>query len=285
MRCSQECPVLLLLLHFVLILAAGHEELSDPGRFLSFFADQGQCGAVYVLLAEAACVCMLQVNAWVGKVCAYQNQYAAKVKILPCMCLCCMWFCRSAVPVRPVHCPPGEIHRRWRLHLPLCVPPPQGWASQAWPATPRAGGTGLLQGQLQGSRFNVQSDCKPSPGLKWLHPGEEERQRQQHRASPPRGELLPPPWHRRSPRRAGNGCHQHLQRTGRESTRLKGRESQFKPLFHSCLDADFYATSSSMNPRWGRGHICEKSSCFWQEGERGASLWGSWYVVQAVPGC
>lgn len=62
MRCSQECPVLLLL-HFVIILAAGHEELSDPGRFLSFFADQGQCGAVYILPAEAACVCMLEVNA------------------------------------------------------------------------------------------------------------------------------------------------------------------------------------------------------------------------------
>ena len=145
MRCSQECPVLLLL-HFVLLLAAGHEELSDPGRFLSFFADQGQCGAVYILLAEAACVRMLQVNAWVGKVCAYQNQYAAKVKICPWMCLCCMWFCRSVVPVRPVHCPSGENHRRWRLHLPLCVPPPQGWASQAWPATPGVGGTGLLQG-------------------------------------------------------------------------------------------------------------------------------------------
>ncbi|XP_073322720.1 A disintegrin and metalloproteinase with thrombospondin motifs 12-like [Pagrus major] len=41
MRCSQECPVLLLL-HFVLILAAGHEELSDSGRLLSLFADQGR---------------------------------------------------------------------------------------------------------------------------------------------------------------------------------------------------------------------------------------------------
>uniref|UniRef100_A0A671XZI5 ADAM metallopeptidase with thrombospondin type 1 motif, 12 n=1 Tax=Sparus aurata TaxID=8175 RepID=A0A671XZI5_SPAAU len=61
MRCSQECPVLLLL-HFVIILAAGHEELSDPGRFLSFFADQGQCGAVYILPAEAACVCMLELS-------------------------------------------------------------------------------------------------------------------------------------------------------------------------------------------------------------------------------
>ncbi|XP_040012246.1 A disintegrin and metalloproteinase with thrombospondin motifs 12 isoform X2 [Xiphias gladius] len=42
MRCSQECPVLFLLLHFVFILAAGHEELSDSGRLLSLFAEQGQ---------------------------------------------------------------------------------------------------------------------------------------------------------------------------------------------------------------------------------------------------
>uniref|UniRef100_UPI0037E80270 A disintegrin and metalloproteinase with thrombospondin motifs 12-like n=1 Tax=Semicossyphus pulcher TaxID=241346 RepID=UPI0037E80270 len=41
MRCSQECPVLFLL-HFVFTLAAGHEELSDSGRLLSFFAEQGQ---------------------------------------------------------------------------------------------------------------------------------------------------------------------------------------------------------------------------------------------------
>ncbi|XP_069563959.1 A disintegrin and metalloproteinase with thrombospondin motifs 12-like [Brachyistius frenatus] len=40
MRCSQECPVLFLL-HFVFILAAGHEELSDSGRLLSLFADEG----------------------------------------------------------------------------------------------------------------------------------------------------------------------------------------------------------------------------------------------------
>ncbi|XP_023261859.1 A disintegrin and metalloproteinase with thrombospondin motifs 12 isoform X1 [Seriola lalandi dorsalis] len=42
MRCSQECPVLSLLLHFVFILAAGHEELSDSGRLLSLFAEQAQ---------------------------------------------------------------------------------------------------------------------------------------------------------------------------------------------------------------------------------------------------
>ncbi|GAA6226448.1 A disintegrin and metalloproteinase with thrombospondin motifs 12-like [Lates japonicus] len=42
MRCSQECPVLFLLLHFVFILAAGHEELSDSGRLLSLFPEQGQ---------------------------------------------------------------------------------------------------------------------------------------------------------------------------------------------------------------------------------------------------
>ncbi|XP_044052675.1 A disintegrin and metalloproteinase with thrombospondin motifs 12 isoform X2 [Siniperca chuatsi] len=41
MRCSQECPVFFLL-HFVLILAAGHKELSDSGRLLSLFAEQGQ---------------------------------------------------------------------------------------------------------------------------------------------------------------------------------------------------------------------------------------------------
>ncbi|KAG7221395.1 hypothetical protein INR49_017271 [Caranx melampygus] len=42
MRCSQECSVLFLLLHFVFVLAAGHEELSDSGRLLSLFAEQGQ---------------------------------------------------------------------------------------------------------------------------------------------------------------------------------------------------------------------------------------------------
>ncbi|CAK6950782.1 LOW QUALITY PROTEIN: A disintegrin and metalloproteinase with thrombospondin motifs 12 [Scomber scombrus] len=41
MRCSQEYPVLFLL-HFVFILAAGHRELSDSGRLLSLFAEQGQ---------------------------------------------------------------------------------------------------------------------------------------------------------------------------------------------------------------------------------------------------
>ncbi|KAK5870911.1 hypothetical protein PBY51_003819 [Eleginops maclovinus] len=41
MRCLQECPVLFLL-HFVFILAACHEELSDPGRLFSLFAEQGQ---------------------------------------------------------------------------------------------------------------------------------------------------------------------------------------------------------------------------------------------------
>ncbi|XP_042344921.1 A disintegrin and metalloproteinase with thrombospondin motifs 12 [Plectropomus leopardus] len=41
MRCSQECPVLFLL-HFVFILAASHEELSESGRLFSLFAEQGQ---------------------------------------------------------------------------------------------------------------------------------------------------------------------------------------------------------------------------------------------------
>ncbi|XP_060894534.1 A disintegrin and metalloproteinase with thrombospondin motifs 12 [Labrus mixtus] len=41
MRCSQECPVLFLL-HFVFTLAAGHEDLTDSGRLLSLFAEQGQ---------------------------------------------------------------------------------------------------------------------------------------------------------------------------------------------------------------------------------------------------
>ncbi|XP_070689623.1 A disintegrin and metalloproteinase with thrombospondin motifs 12-like [Pempheris klunzingeri] len=40
MRCSQERPVLFLL-HFVFSLAAGHEELSDSGRLLYLFAEQG----------------------------------------------------------------------------------------------------------------------------------------------------------------------------------------------------------------------------------------------------
>ncbi|CAJ1069213.1 A disintegrin and metalloproteinase with thrombospondin motifs 12 [Xyrichtys novacula] len=41
MRCSQECPVFFLL-HFVLTLAAGHEELYGSSRLLSRFAEQGQ---------------------------------------------------------------------------------------------------------------------------------------------------------------------------------------------------------------------------------------------------
>ncbi|XP_074495348.1 A disintegrin and metalloproteinase with thrombospondin motifs 12-like [Sebastes fasciatus] len=41
MRCSQDCPGLFLL-HFVFILAAGHEELSDSGRLFSLFAEQGE---------------------------------------------------------------------------------------------------------------------------------------------------------------------------------------------------------------------------------------------------
>ncbi|XP_019954888.2 A disintegrin and metalloproteinase with thrombospondin motifs 12 [Paralichthys olivaceus] len=41
MRCSQERPVPFLLLHFVFILASGHEELPDPGTLLSLFAEQG----------------------------------------------------------------------------------------------------------------------------------------------------------------------------------------------------------------------------------------------------
>ncbi len=60
MRCSQECPVLFLL-HFVFILAAGREELPDPGRLLSLLAEQGQCGAV---VKEAASFCMSELNAW-----------------------------------------------------------------------------------------------------------------------------------------------------------------------------------------------------------------------------
>ncbi|XP_060927739.1 A disintegrin and metalloproteinase with thrombospondin motifs 12 [Limanda limanda] len=42
MRCPQERPVpLLLLLHFVFILASGHEELPDSGTVFSLFAEQG----------------------------------------------------------------------------------------------------------------------------------------------------------------------------------------------------------------------------------------------------
>lgn len=41
MPCLQECPVLFLL-HFVLVLAGGHEEFSDSSSLLSFFAEQGQ---------------------------------------------------------------------------------------------------------------------------------------------------------------------------------------------------------------------------------------------------
>eukprot|EP00066_Takifugu_rubripes_P024842 XP_011614108.1 PREDICTED: A disintegrin and metalloproteinase with thrombospondin motifs 12 [Takifugu rubripes] len=40
MPCSQQCP-LSLLLHFVFLLAAGHEELSAPGRLISLFAEKG----------------------------------------------------------------------------------------------------------------------------------------------------------------------------------------------------------------------------------------------------
>ncbi|KAG7490435.1 A disintegrin and metalloproteinase with thrombospondin motifs 12-like [Solea senegalensis] len=45
MRCSQECPVLSLLLHFVFLLASGQEELPDSGsssRLFSFSTEQGQ---------------------------------------------------------------------------------------------------------------------------------------------------------------------------------------------------------------------------------------------------
>ncbi|XP_034026640.1 A disintegrin and metalloproteinase with thrombospondin motifs 12 [Thalassophryne amazonica] len=41
MRCSQGSPFLFLL-HLVFIVAAGHKVLSDSGRFLSLFAEQGQ---------------------------------------------------------------------------------------------------------------------------------------------------------------------------------------------------------------------------------------------------
>ena len=75
MRCSQECPVLFLL-HFVFILAAGHEELSDSGRLFSLLAEQGQCGA---FITEAAFLCMA------GKVCMVHiniiMQCALKVKM------------------------------------------------------------------------------------------------------------------------------------------------------------------------------------------------------------
>ncbi|XP_029367246.1 A disintegrin and metalloproteinase with thrombospondin motifs 12-like [Echeneis naucrates] len=42
MRCSQEWPVLSLLLHLVFALAAGHDELSGSGGLLSLFAQRGQ---------------------------------------------------------------------------------------------------------------------------------------------------------------------------------------------------------------------------------------------------
>lgn len=116
--------------------------------------------------------------------------------------------CRSVSGrVRPVHCPPNKNHCWWRLHLPLCVSPLQGWAIQAGPATFWFRGTGLLQGHLQGSAFNVQSDDKLSPGFKRLHPREEERQFQQHQASSVWWEFLPPPWHSGSLWCARNRCY------------------------------------------------------------------------------
>lgn len=154
MRCSQECPVLLLL-HFVFSLAACHEELSDSGRLFSLFAEQGQCGAV---------ACM---NAWL------ENFLVSTHPRLTLIC-CIQLFCRSVVPARFGHCPPSENQRWWRVPLPLSVSPLQERESQTWPATTWFWGTGLLQVRLQGSSFNVQPDCKQSPAFKWLHPGEEE---------------------------------------------------------------------------------------------------------------
>lgn len=42
MRCSRECP-LLLLLHSALLLAAGHGEPAAAGSALSLYAEKGQC--------------------------------------------------------------------------------------------------------------------------------------------------------------------------------------------------------------------------------------------------
>lgn len=217
MRCSQECPVLFLL-HFVWILAAGHEELSDPGSLLSLFAEQGQCFAV-LLETELLSARPNWMHDW-KRLCSQEDSginmhWSKKICVIntsQLLIVCCNLFCRSvsSARVRSVHCPPSENHRWWRVHLPLCVSPLQGWARQAWPATPRFGGAGLLQGQLQGSLFNVQSDCKQSPGFKWLHPWEEERRCQPDWASSLWGEFLPPPRHSGSLWCARNRCNQHL---------------------------------------------------------------------------
>lgn len=123
--------------------------------------------------------------------------------------------CRSLVPVRlrRVHCPPGENQLWWRLHLPLSVPPLRERKSQAWITASVTRRTGLLPVQLQRADADVQFDEERSPGVRWVRSGEEGRQ--QDRASPLWGELVPPSWHCGGRWCQGNSCHQHLQRTGK----------------------------------------------------------------------
>lgn len=70
MRCSRECP-LLLLLQFALLLAAGHEELSAPGSVFSLFAEKGQCffGGVYTSCLASFCMVCWFVSALIGSMC------------------------------------------------------------------------------------------------------------------------------------------------------------------------------------------------------------------------
>lgn len=196
MRCSREWP-LLLLLHFALLLAAGHEELSAPGSVLSLLAEKGQCflgGLVARLLsARLVCFCTPQINVHAS----HLNCVAPSCRSVP-------------VPVRPVHCPPGENHSWWTLHHPLRGSSLQGWAFQAWSATCWFGGTGLLQGQLQGSLSDVQPDRKPSPSFKQLHPWEEERRCRPDGAPILWREFLPSRRDSGKLRRARDGCSQHL---------------------------------------------------------------------------
>lgn len=127
--------------------------------------------------------------------------------------LCSPLFRRPVIPVIPVtfvRRPPSEDQRWWRVPLPLSVSPLHRRESQAWPETTCITGTGFLQGRLQGSSFNVQSDCKQSPAFTCLHPGEEEWQRQQDTAPALGGELLPPPWDCAGISGERSCCSQHL---------------------------------------------------------------------------
>lgn len=183
-----------------------------------------------------ALLCMTPRSAWLKEfalLSVYQYQYALIVK---CRIYVSSLFCRSVVRVGSICCPPSKNQRWWRVRLPLFVPPLQGWKSQAWLAVPFSGGTGLLQGHLQGTNFNVQFDCKQSPGFQWLHPGDEERQCQQDWAPSSWWEFLPPSRHCGNLWCARNGCHQHLQWAGkmlRCFPAVTVETGQFQPHSHS----------------------------------------------------